>query len=297
MTSKVAKLQRASLRNPARVEVSKKFGTPSQLLQQYLFIPAKHKECYLVDAVRRCVSAGQSVLVFSATCSGATKTTLMLRNLGLAHAACLHGQMTQPKRLAALNKFKASASEGGVLIATDVAARGLDVPAVDVVLNYDIPAHGKEYVHRVGRTARAGRRGTAIAFVTQYDVEIYQRLEHLIGHKLPACPVDEARVLQAYDDVNEASRRAAIQLRDLQEKQVLGGKRRRAVGQDATDDDDDEEAALEDQRQADIFGKQGGSRGSKSAFGGRHHHRGNKGGGSQTSSKFKKRRSSFKGGR
>ncbi|CAM9679917.1 unnamed protein product, partial [Chrysoparadoxa australica] len=80
--------------------------------------------------------------------------------------------MSQPKRLGALNKFKAR--ERNILVATDVASRGLDIPGVDLVLNLDIPSHGKDYIHRVGRTARAGRAGRSVAFVTQYDVEVYQ---------------------------------------------------------------------------------------------------------------------------
>ena len=91
----------------------------------------------------------------------------MLRNLGFK-AVCLHGQMTQTKRLGALNKFKEGARN--ILIATDVASRGIDIPSVDLVLNFDIPGNGKDYIHRVGRTARAGRSGRAISFVTQYDL-------------------------------------------------------------------------------------------------------------------------------
>jgi ATP-dependent RNA helicase DDX47/RRP3 len=65
---------------------------------------------------------------------------------------------------------------------------------VDVVVNFDIPTNGKEYIHRVGRTARAGRAGRSLAFVTQYDVEVYQRLEVLLGNKLPEFPADEETV-------------------------------------------------------------------------------------------------------
>ncbi len=88
----------------------------------------------------------------------------MLRHLGI-DAVPLHGKMGQAKRLGSLNKFRSKS--GSVLVATDVASRGLDIPHVDVVLNYDIPTHSKDYIHRVGRTARAGRSGRAITFVTQ----------------------------------------------------------------------------------------------------------------------------------
>lgn len=150
------------------------------MVQQYLFIPAKYKDCYLAYLLDE--FKGQSVIIFVATCNNALRVTLLLRNLGF-EAVCLHGQLSQAKRLGALNKFKAG--QRNILVATDVASRGLDIPNVDMVLNFDIPSHGKDYIHRVGRTARAGKSGRSVSFVTQYDVEAYQRLEALIGQKLP----------------------------------------------------------------------------------------------------------------
>ena len=100
--------------------------------------------------------------------------------------------MSQSKRLGALNKYKSKTRT--ILIATDVASRGLDIPHVDIVINFDIPTHSKDYIHRVGRTARAGKSGRSITFVTQYDVELYQRIEHLIGKKLPLHPMVEEEV-------------------------------------------------------------------------------------------------------
>lgn len=209
MTSKVRKLQRASLKEPVKVEITHKFATPETLKQHYLFIPAKFKDCYLAYILNEV--AGQSVLIFASTCNGTQKVTLMLRNLGF-QAICLHGQMPQPSRLGALNKFKAKARN--VLVCTDVASRGLDIPSVDVVINYDIPTHGKDYIHRVGRTARAGRAGVALSFVTQYDVELYQRIEHLLGTKLDAYPCDEETVLVMLERVNEAQRMATIEMKE-----------------------------------------------------------------------------------
>lgn len=102
------------------------------------------------------------------------KLALILRNLNFK-AVNINGQLTQTQRLSALNKFKAG--ERNILIATDVASRGLDIPEVDLVINFDIPQHSKDYVHRVGRTARAGKTGRAITIVTQYDVETFQKIE------------------------------------------------------------------------------------------------------------------------
>lgn len=201
MTKKVAKLQRASLTDPVRVEVSSKYQTVDKLKQHYLFIPAKFKEVYLVHLLQE--MAGQSFIVFCATCNGTQKLALMLRNLGFT-AIPLHGQMSQAKRLGALQKFRGKARN--ILLATDVAARGLDIPHVDVVINYDIPTHSKDYIHRVGRTARAGRSGKSVTIVSQYDVELYQRIEHLIGKQLPAYDVREQEVMVLQERVQEAQR-------------------------------------------------------------------------------------------
>jgi ATP-dependent RNA helicase DDX47/RRP3 len=118
MTDKVAKLQRASLRNPVKVQVSLKYSTVDTLLQYYLFIPLAYKDCYLTYLVNEL--AGNSIIVFAATCSAAQRLALMLRNLGFP-AIALHGQMSQPKRLGALSKFSSGSRK--ILIATDVASR------------------------------------------------------------------------------------------------------------------------------------------------------------------------------
>lgn len=230
MTKKVQKLQRASLQNPVKVEVATKYTTVEKLQQSYLFIPNKYKDCYLVSILNDL--AGNSFMVFCGTCNNVQRMALLLRNLGLP-VVPLHGQMSQTKRLGALNKFKSK--DRSVLIATDVASRGLDIPHVDVVINFDIPTHSKDYIHRVGRTARAGRSGRSITFVTQYDVELYQRIEQLIGKKLPLYPTVEDEVLVLMERVMEAQRTAKIGMREMDEKKK--NKRR-------MEDDDEESQAI-----------------------------------------------------
>ena len=154
MTAKVEKLQRASLKNPVKIQVATKYSTVDTLDQTYLFIPAKYKDCYLAWVLNQSSCAA---IVFVGTCDNAQRLALMLRYLGF-NALPLHGKLSQSKRLGALSKFKATNS---ILIATDVASRGLDIPSVDLVINFDIPTHSKDYIHRVGRTARAGRSGRA----------------------------------------------------------------------------------------------------------------------------------------
>lgn len=218
MTKKVKKLQRASLKDPVKVEVSNKYQTVDQLQQYYIFIPVKYKDVYLVHILNEL--AGNSFMIFCSTCNNTVKTALMLRALGLA-AIPLHGQMSQNKRLAALNKFKAK--NRSILISTDVASRGLDIPHVDVVVNFDIPTHSKDYIHRVGRTARAGRSGQAITMVTQYDIELYQRIEQLLGKQLPLYKCEEDEVMALQERVAEAQRTAKLELKDLEDSKGYKG--------------------------------------------------------------------------
>ncbi len=233
MTSKVKKLQRASLVNPIKVEVSSKYQTVRTLVQEYLFVPAKHKDVYLTYVCNEL--AGLAAIIFVSTCATAQRLSLMLRALGFG-AIPLHGQLAQPKRLAALAKFKAG--ERGVLIATDVASRGLDIPSVDLVLNFDLPSNSKDYIHRVGRTARAGRSGRAITLVTQYDVELFQRIEHMLGHKLAEFPAPASEAMLLVERVSEAQRHATLEMRGKDDRR--GGKR---GGGGGGDDDTAERAA------------------------------------------------------
>lgn len=118
MTTKVAKLQRASLQKPVKVEVAEKYATVKTLLQYYLFFPLKHKDCYLVYLLNEL--AGNSTIIFTRTCNDTQRISLMLRALNMA-AIPLHGQLKQEKRLSALQKFKSGTRN--ILVATDVASR------------------------------------------------------------------------------------------------------------------------------------------------------------------------------
>jgi ATP-dependent RNA helicase DDX47/RRP3 len=231
MTKKVAKLQRASLRDPVKVEVSSKYQTVDKLLQYYLFIPAREKDVHLAYLLNEL--AGNSFMVFCDTCANTQRVALMLRNLGFT-AIPLHGQMSQNKRLGSLNKFKAR--DRSILIATDVASRGLDIPHVDVVINMDIPTHSKDYIHRVGRTARAGRSGKAYTFVSQYDVELFLRIEQLLGQKVPVYEPNRDSVMVMMERVMEAQRFAKMEMSESAKKKGGGKKRSREADEDDTEE-------------------------------------------------------------
>jgi len=227
MTSKVTKLQRASLINPVKCEVNTKHATVEKLQQSYLFIPERYKDCYLTYLINE--FNGNSVIIFTSQCVTSQRLALLLRNLGFP-AIPLHGKMTQEKRLGSLNKFRAK--KCNLLVATDVASRGLDIPEVDLVINFDIPCGPKDYVHRVGRTARAGLSGRSISLVTQYDVEAFVKCEEFIKKKLDLFPLEEEDVLIFMDRVSEANRLAATELRET----GFGQKKRKLTSQDLTQD-------------------------------------------------------------
>jgi superfamily II DNA/RNA helicase len=124
-----------------------------------------------------------------------------------------------------------------------IGCRGLDLPSVDVVINYDVPTSSKDYIHRVGRTARAGRSGKSITIVTQYDVELMQRVEAVIGKKMELWPTDEEEVTLLRERVDEASRLAANELKD--QIKVGSGKRRRRDRVSAVDDVDRDDDMVE----------------------------------------------------
>ena len=141
----------------------------------------------------------KSAILFASTVRGAATLAELLRELGIPCTA-LHSALSQPARTASLAKFKGGLVR--VLVATDVASRGLDIPDVDLVVNVDVPRAPPDYVHRVGRTARAGRNGRAVTLVTQFDVELVAAIERRVlgGKRLsPLEPaLDEDAVLSAW---------------------------------------------------------------------------------------------------
>ncbi|KAE8352548.1 ATP-dependent rRNA helicase rrp3 [Aspergillus coremiiformis] len=221
MSSKVESLQRASLSNPLRVAVSSsKYQTVSTLQQSYLFIPHKHKDLYLVYLLNE--FAGQSCIIFCRTVHETQRLSFFLRTLGFG-AIPLHGQLSQSARLGALGKFRSRSRD--ILVATDVAARGLDIPSVDVVLNFDLPGDSKTFIHRIGRTARAGKSGVAISFATQYDIEAWLRIEGALGKKLPEYPAEKDEVMVLAERVAEAQRQAIMEMKNYDEKRGSRGKK------------------------------------------------------------------------
>ncbi|KAL2264129.1 hypothetical protein VTK26DRAFT_1998 [Humicola hyalothermophila] len=242
MSSKVESLQRASLRDPLKVSVSSsKYQTVSTLVQNYLFIPHMHKDTYLIYLCNE--FTGKTIIIFTRTVLETQRIAILLRTLGMG-AIPLHGGLSQSARLGALNKFRAGSRN--ILVATDVAARGLDIPNVDCVLNYDLAQDSKTYVHRVGRTARAGKSGLAISIVTQYDLELWLRTEAALGMKLTEYSLEKDEVMVFKPRVEEAQRHAKNEMKQLLDDRgkkgsVLRGSKKRKRGVSSRDDMDAEE--------------------------------------------------------
>ena len=154
------------------VEISlKSYIDPSQLKQIYYDVPDNKKFSLLVHLLKK--EESNFVLVFCNTRSNVDFVTDNLIRLGIK-AKAIHGGLDQKKRLRVLDEFKKKST--GVLVCTDVAARGLDIKGISHVYNYDIPTDSKEYIHRIGRTARAGKEGKAITILASRDYEKFGNL-------------------------------------------------------------------------------------------------------------------------
>ena len=204
-----------SLTDPVRTSASTQAQsqTSSTLLQSYTFIPHKDKDVQLIYLLNE--RAGQKTIIFARTVQETERLSILLRNIGFP-AIPIHGQLSQNARLASLNDFRSRSRN--ILITTDVTARGLDIPSVDLVINYDLPQDGNTYINRVGRTARAGRTGVAISLVTQYDVEIWLRIEATLGKKVDEYKTIKDEVMLFADRVGGAQREAEVRMRELQRR-------------------------------------------------------------------------------
>ncbi|KAI9032243.1 P-loop containing nucleoside triphosphate hydrolase protein [Hyaloraphidium curvatum] len=228
MTKEIGEVQEQSKAGGRKVFVhhcADRFDTVEKLDQRFLIVPNSIRETYLTYLLKE-ECAGKSVIIFVGKSLTCERLRVMLRELDIASTA-LHAQMSQAERIAALMKFKSGIIS--VLLTTDVGSRGLDIPEVEVVINYDISADATDYVHRVGRTARAGRGGRAIAMVTEHDVGLLLNVEKKIGKKLEALMVPENKVLDLLEAVSVAKRVANLHLADLNfgAKRELNAKKER----------------------------------------------------------------------
>lgn len=212
MTSDLQTLLELSANKAYFYEAYEGFKTVESLKQQYIFIPKNVKDVYLLHVLSKMEDMDvRSAIIFVSRCRTCHLLSLLLEELG-QEVAALHSFNSQCLRLAALNQFKSG--QVPILLATDVASRGLDIPTVDLVINYDIPRYPRDYVHRVGRTARAGRGGLAVSFVTENDVELVHGIEAELGKPLEEFECKEKEVLAEITKVYKARRVATMKMLD-----------------------------------------------------------------------------------
>ncbi|KAL8806833.1 MAG: hypothetical protein Q9182_001093 [Xanthomendoza sp. 2 TL-2023] len=201
---------------------------PPTLHQTYLQVPLTYREAYLHMLLltdRNVVK--RAVIIFCNRTATANLMERLLRSLN-HRVTSLHSLLPQSERTSNLARFRAAAAR--ILVATDVASRGLDIPAVDLVINYDVPRNPDDYIHRVGRTARAGKKGAAITLVGQRDVQLFLAIERRVGATMGAYEEEgvniETRVIRdGLKDVGVKKREAILGIdegRDIKGNRTRG---------------------------------------------------------------------------
>lgn len=183
MPPEIARLTHTFLSNPARIEVSKPASTASNITQ--LLVPASADPKQKRDVLRRLIRDAENLQNGIIFCNRKSEVANLHRSLvkhGLP-AVALHGDMDQHSRMKALEAFRNG--EMTLLVASDVAARGLDIPEVSHIFNFDVPHHAEDYVHRIGRTGRAGRPGASLTLAAPADKKSLGAIEKLIGQSIP----------------------------------------------------------------------------------------------------------------
>jgi superfamily II DNA/RNA helicase len=183
MPPEIRRITEQFLHNPVKVEVSRPATTVATTTQ--LLVKTGREPHDKRDTLRRLIRASEGLTNAIIFCNRKREVAALHRSL-VRHgfsAIALHGDMDQSARTAALDQFRKN--EVTLLVASDVAARGLDIPAVSHIFNFDVPHHPDDYVHRIGRTGRAGRTGTAITVVAPSDTKSVAAIEKLIGQSIP----------------------------------------------------------------------------------------------------------------
>jgi len=191
MPGSISKLANSLLADPKKVDVTPEVVTVRKIKQSVYRVSKKNKRALLATLLQ-----GDDIskaIIFSRTKHGANRIVKELEHAGIS-TATIHGNKSQTARQKALEAFKKG--EIRTLVATDIAARGIDVDNITHVINYDLPSEPESYVHRIGRTARAGTKGTAISFCDEADGKILNLIERIIKFKIPVLKMPELMKLE-----------------------------------------------------------------------------------------------------
>ena len=204
MATEITKLGQAMLYKPDEVRIAPQGSTAEKVDQQVLFLGKNAKQKLILDMLHRRFDDNQEELslIFTRTKHGAKNLAKKFIQEGLS-ADSIHGNKSQSAREKTLDRYRQG--EIDILVATDVAARGIDVKNITLVVNYDLPMEPDAYVHRIGRTARAGKSGQAISFCTEEEVALLRQVERLIKKPIPV-KRDHDYHLQEVEDLHTSKR-------------------------------------------------------------------------------------------
>jgi len=180
MPKSISALASEFMRLPLRIEIAPQ-GTSAENIEQEIFVVKKNDKSRLLDSILQQYQDSK-ILIFSRTKYGASRIARDIRHMGYP-ATEIHSNRSQTQRKASLEGFKNGKFR--IMVATDIAARGIDVKDISLVINFDLPNSSGDYVHRIGRTGRAGRHGRAISFVTPPEKANVKKIELLIHKSLP----------------------------------------------------------------------------------------------------------------
>ena len=184
MPPEVEALARKYLRKPIVIQIGRRSGASNMVTHAVYPVPRERKGALLVELLRDVKS--ETVLVFTRTKHGADKVVRDLERADIK-ATAMHADKSQAQRTRALEQFKSG--EINVLVATDIAQRGLDISGITHVINYDVPQQPEDYVHRIGRTGRAAATGDAFTFMSPDEIAMVRSIEHVIGSPIPRISV------------------------------------------------------------------------------------------------------------
>ncbi len=200
MPEEILALARREMQVPIHVEVAPSGTAPAKVIQEMFFVEKGAKTQLLKVMLEQYHGP---VLIFTRTKHGARKLTRDVRSMGHA-AAEIHSNRSMPQRREALDGFKSGKYRA--LVATDIASRGIDVSGIELVVNYDLPSNSEDYVHRIGRTARAGQSGRAISFATLDQKKDIRDIERLIRTDIPIAKLPPLLPLRRGDFAPKSSR-------------------------------------------------------------------------------------------
>ncbi|MEY3509036.1 MAG: hypothetical protein RLZ21_793, partial [Pseudomonadota bacterium] len=183
-SSEIKKLAQTYLRNPVTIEVARQNAAADTVNQVIHFVKSENKRAAIVAILQNRVKAGHTkqCIIFTNSRLGCARLARALEHDGIK-AAAIHGDKSQGERMLTLEAFKSGAIDA--LVATDVAARGLDISEMPCVINHELPFSAEDFIHRIGRTGRAGSKGDAIALVDDSEKRLLDDIEKLLKRKLP----------------------------------------------------------------------------------------------------------------